>query len=551
MAALRLLSSPSRQLIAGLAVVAVAVIVEIIVLSSSASGPPPRYLQSMFQDDDQLVYTTTAGATSTLDRLKQLGVDSIRVTMLWKAVAPQPTSTTAPAGFDASNPAAYPAINWAPYDRLVALARARGIAVLFNITAPGPLWAMGRGAPSARYADHWMPSAAAFGQFVAAVGRRYSGGYTPPGASAPLAAVRAWTIWNEPNQPGWLAPQWQTAGGQTSMLAPALYRSYVSAAYRALVSTGHQLSTDTLLIGELAPEGCEPGGPCLYSHENRSIPPIPFVRALYCLDSSYRPLTGAAAAQVGCPQSGDPNSFVAANPALFKATGFAHHPYSFFLSPAASVPDPNFAPLSDLGRLERALDRAFGAYGVGRRLDLYLTEYGYETNPPDPFRGVRPGVQALYLDEAAYMAWRDPRVRALSQFLLYDSPPDIAFRPGTQGYWSTFQTGLLSATGVAKPSYAAYRLPIFVPDPREAKGASMLIWAMLRPAPHNSSQHAQVQWRPAGGGDFKTVRTVGTHNPNGVLAVHVGVPGTGTLRVVWRAPGGAVYYSREVGVRVG
>jgi hypothetical protein len=325
----------------------------------------------------------------------------------------------------------------------------------------------------------------------------------------------------------------------------------VGAAYQALARTGHQPSTDTLLIGELAPEGCEPGGPCVYSRENRSIPPIPFLRALYCLDSSYQPLTGAAAAQVGCPQNGDPSVFVAANPGLFKATGFAHHPYSFFLSPAASMPDPNFAPLSDLGRLERALDSAFGAYGVGRRLDLYLTEYGYETNPPDAFRGVRPDVQALYLDEAAYIAWRDPRVRAFSQFLLYDSPPDTAFRPGTQGYWSTFQTGLLYQNGVAKPSYDAYRLPIFVPDPRVAKGAPVLVWAMLRPAPHNSSQRAEVQWQPAGGGTFRTVTTVATHNPNGVLAVHVVVPGTGAVRVAWRATGSVVYYSRLVGVRVG
>src|SRR5436305_11234102 len=140
----RLLSSPTRQLLAGLLVIAVAVIVEIIVLSSSSSSPSSsssrpasRYLQSMFQDDDKLVYTSTAGATATLDRLKRLGVDSIRVTMLWKAVAPQPTAATAPAGFHAGDPAAYPAINWAAYDRLAALARARGIAVLFNLTAPG------------------------------------------------------------------------------------------------------------------------------------------------------------------------------------------------------------------------------------------------------------------------------------------------------------------------------------------------------------------------------------------------------------------------------
>ena len=551
MAALRPLSSPTRQLLAGLLVIAVAVTIELVVLSSSSSSPSPRYLESMFQDDNHLVYASTPTATRTLDMLRSLGVDTIRVTMLWKAIAPQPGSATAPPGFDPRNPGGYPAVNWAPYDRLVVLARARGIKVDFNLTAPGPLWAMARGAPSARYSDHWSPSAGQFGAFVAAVGRRYSGSYRLPGIRAPLPRVSYWSIWNEPNQPGWLAPQWQTAGGQRTMLSPALYRAYVDAAYGALSRTGHRLPKDTLLIGELAPEGCEPSGPCVYSRLNASIPPIPFVRALYCLDSTDQPLTGAAAAQSGCPQNGDPRAFAAAHPALLDATGFAHHPYSFFLAPAVSMPDPNFAPLSDLPRLERVLDAAFRAYGSSRRLPLYLTEYGYETNPPNPFRGVSPRSQAAYLDEAAYMAWRDTRVGALAQFLLYDSPPDTRYKPGTERYWSTFQTGLRYENGAVKPSYGAYRLPVFVPDPRVQKGRSLLVWAMLRPAAHGSSQQAQIQWGASAGGPFRTVATATAHNPNCVLVAHVRVPGSGLVRVAWRSSGGGVYYSRSVGVRVG
>jgi hypothetical protein len=551
MAALRLLSSPLRQLVAGLLVVAIAVIVEVAVLSSSSSGPAPRYLQSMFQDDDHLVYTSTATATSTLDALKRLGVDTIRVTMLWKAIAPQPTSATMPAGFAAGDPASYPAVAWAPYDRLVTLARARGITVDFNLTAPGPVWAMERGAPSARYADHWIPSAAGFGQFVAAVGRRYSGGYTPRGFGSPLPRVDYWSIWNEPNQPGWLAPQWQTEGGRTSMLAPALYRAYVSAAYAALSRTGHRPPHDTFLIGELAPEGCEPGGQCIYSRANAPIPPIPFVRALYCVDAANRPLRGTAAFVLGCPRSGDRAAFVSANPALFNPTGFAHHPYSFFLAPAVSMPDPNFAPLSDLRRLERALDAAFQAYSVNRSLGLYLTEYGYETNPPDPFRGVSPRAQSLYLDEADYMAWRDPRVRALSQFLLYDSPPDVRFPRGSQRYWSTFQTGLRYQDGTAKPSLGSYRLPLFVPDPVVRTGHPTLIWAMLRAAAHGSAQAARVQWQPSRGGAFRTLATVSASNPNGVLAATLQLPGAGVVRIAWTAPSGQLVYSRLVGVRGG
>jgi hypothetical protein len=548
MRALRRIPSPMRQLLAGLLVLAVAVIVEVAVLSSDSTTPPQRHLESIFQDDDHLVYASTPTVEATMRRLRGLGVDTIRATMLWDALAPQPTSPTAPAGFDASNPAAYPAAKWAPYDRLVELARADGITVDFNVTAPGPLWAMGRGAPSASYRDHWMPSAVDFGQFVAAVGARYSGSYRPAAAGPALPRVHFWSIWNEPNQPGWLAPQWQSVQGASSMLAPALYRAYANAAYAALARTGHRPPGDTVLIGELAPEGCEPGGPCVYPKLERSIPPIPFVQALYCLDAGGQLLSGAAASREGCAPNADPAAFVAANPALFQATGFAHHPYSFFLTPTATMSDPNFVPLSDLPRLEGALDDAFRVYGQSRRLNLYLTEYGYETNPPNPFRGVSPAIQARYLNVAQYIAWRDPRVRALSQFLLYDAPPDTNFRPGSLGYWSTFQTGLLYRSGVAKPSLAAYRLPLFIPDPSPGGGGPVLVWAMLRPAPPDSRQEAEIQWASTGGA-FRTLETVGVQNPGGVLAVNVTPPGPGVVRVAWRSPGGTIYYSRLVAVR--
>ena len=46
------------------------------------------------------------------------------------------------------------------------------------------------------------------------------------------------------------------------------------------------------------------------------------------------------------------------------------------------------------------------------RLDVYLTELGYETSPPDHVQGISVAHQASWLQEAAYMAWRDPRVRS-------------------------------------------------------------------------------------------------------------------------------------------
>jgi hypothetical protein len=539
-----------------------------------ASTPSPTVasrvsqpLGSMFQDDRLLLYSSTPTVVRTLDTLRALGVDRLRVTVLWSALAPASGSRIAPAGFDGTNPAAYPSGVWAPYDRLLLLARARGLGVDFDLTAPGPLWAMRPGAPIAREANHFEPSAAAFERFVIAIGRRYSGRYVPPRAQAPLSRVDYWSVWNEPNQPGWLAPQ--TAGlgpragpglraglgpragpglraglGPRAVLESArLYRGYVDGAFAALRRTGH--GRDTFLIGELAPEGDERRGASL------PVPPIRFLRALYCTGSSYRPLIGAAATALGCPAGGPSPAFVAAHPGLFAATGFAHHPYSFFLAPQAPMPDVNFAPLSELGRLEHGLDAIFSAYSVSRRLPIYLTEYGYETNPPNPFRGVSPATQAAYLNQAEYMAWSDPRVRTLSQFLLYDSAPDAAYPRGSIGYWSTFQTGLAFLSGKPKPSFFTYALPIFVPDPSFARGTAVTVWGMLRLAPDGTEQRALVQWRSSGGRtDWRTLEFVTTANPSGVLLVRVRLPGSGAVRLAWRSPRGVTDYSRAFPVRL-
>jgi hypothetical protein len=267
------------------------------------------------------------------------------------------------------------------------------------------------------------------------------------------------------------------------------------------------------------------------------------------LGPTYQPLTGTAAIALGCPQSGDAASFVDANPALFEASGFAHHPYSFFLAPNLSLPNREFVPLSDLSRLEHAMDSTFAAYHVARRLPIYLTEYGYETKP-NPIRGLRPSLQALYLNEAQYMAWRDPRVMTMAQFLLYDSPPNTKYPPTDKyGYWDTFQTGLLYANGKPKPSFFAYRLPIFLPDPVLKPGHPVLVWALLRTAPPGSSQRVQIQWRPSSGGAFRTVDTVSTHSED--ITTLVNVPGPGSVRVQWHSPAGLTQYSRAASVRAG
>jgi hypothetical protein len=531
-----------------LLLLAAAAVIAVLVLTASPSPSQRGVVESIFQDDDHLLYSPTPTVTHTLDTLRGLGVDRLRLTVLWAAIAPGPLGRVRPRHFDAANPAAYPAAAWAPYDRIVRLARARGIDVAFNVTAPGPLWAMASPAPILKAANHYRPAPQEFGAFVAAVGKRYSGSYVlrtaPAGASQRVPRVSYWTIWNEANQPGWLYPQWRAVASRRVMNSPRLYRLYVDAAFAALARTGHRPATDTILIGELAPEGSEA------TADGDAIPPIPFIRALYCVDSAYAPLRGSAAALLHCPLSGGGGAFVRAHPGLFQATGFAHHPYSFFLAPNVPMGDPNFAPLSDLSRLEAVLDRTFTVYGVSRKLPLYLTEYGYETNPPDPFRGVPLKRQSLYLNQAQYLAAQDPRVRSMAQFLLYDSAPNPAYPPHSPGYWNTFQTGLLFGGGAPKPSLNAYRLPIFVPRPAVSAGASLRIWGMLRAAPNSSHQQALIQWRPRRGA-YRTLANVSTTDPSGFLTTQVTLPGSGAVRIAWTAPGGQVLHSRAVGVRTG
>ena len=82
------------------------------------------------------------------------------------------------------------------------------------------------------------------------------------------------------------------------------------------------------------------------------------------------------------------------------------------------------------------------------RKPIWLTEFGYQTNPPDYF-GVKPSTQAQYVGEAALRAYQLPSVTVLIQFLVRDEPQ-----------LDRFQSGLFNVHGVAKPSYSAFRFPL-------------------------------------------------------------------------------------------
>jgi hypothetical protein len=469
-----------------------------------------------------------------LDELKTLGVDTVHLYMHWSDIAPDAGSRRRPR-FNAANPAAYPASGWANYDAIIRDTVARGMKVLVDLVAPPPDWASAPGAPDPPTQPEWKPSAAQFGLFVKAVGRRYSGHYTPPGSSSPVPRVSFWSIWNEPNLGTELAPQ--SVAHSYTELSGALYRGLVDAAWSSFKASGH--GSDTILIGEIAPAGATfRYAPGLFA----AMAPLRFLRALYCVGSSYQPLTGSAAKARGCPTTAaGTKSFATDHPGLFKASGFADHPYPQGLAPNVPTPhEPDYAELADLSKFEHALDTLQHVYGSNTKYPIYSTEYGYQTTPPDTEAGiVPPGRAAYYLNWSEYITWLNPRLRTYDQYLLTDPAA------------GNFATGLKFANGTPKPGYAAFRMPLYLPRTSGSKSQPLEVWGCVRPA-HNAqvsghaTQKAKIQFASASGGAFKTVATVPITDRFGYFDVHHRFPGSGRVRLAWTYPHGATVFSRIV-----
>jgi hypothetical protein len=516
--------------------------------------------ESMFQDDDLLEFSPPSKVTDTLNTLRALGVDRVRVTVFWGAVAPDASSQTKPKGFDGSDPDAYENARWERYDTLVRLASARGIGVMFDVAGPAPKWATPNPKKRPDLDSTYNPSPSEFNAFVRAVADRYSGSflakddrpktvnhpgsgvpgtplYKPPyttttKAGPPLPRVDWWEIWNEPNQAGWLDPQWTQHGARGHRAwvptSPILYRGLADAMWDALQSTGH--GSDTILLGVTAPKGLNVKG------VSRAIKPLQFITELYCVDRYNQVYRGRAAAVRGCPTKDPLTTFPAQHPVLFKATGYSHHPYELTFAPNRKPTDPLYLTIANLPKLSDTLRRAWLRYAQpvpAHGVPLYLTEFGYQTNPPDQL-GVSPNRQASYLDQAEYIAWRNPAVRTLSQFLLVD---------GGQPIGLTFQSGLRYINGVNKPAFAAYKLPIWVPHPHTGRGHRMRVWALVRPAPDGQAPTVQIQFRARGSRKWRTIGTRTGSAARGYVWTTVLARGHGSVRIVWSGQA-----SRSVGV---
>ena len=390
----------------------------LMLLAMPVSASASKSQEAMLQDDDKFIYTTIAKRKKALDEAKALGVDRIRVTILWRAIAPKPKSRKKPKGFDAADPGAYPPGIWTNYDLLANEAARRGIKLNFNITGPSPTWANDK-PPRSDIADNYEPDPKEFKKFVMAVGKRYSGQSVDGPYGYDLPRVDYFSIWNEPNHSGWLTPTWEKRKGKFVERSASLYRELLDAAWEGLRATGH--GKDTILIGETAPAGNDS------KDVKRFMKPLTFIRALYCVDEKLKRFKGKNAKRLELPE--EQGRVPQPEPGALQGVRLRAPSV-----PAAERARPS-SPRTRASSRSRCSTGSSGcstsrcaAMGVRASCPIYLTEFGYQTRP-DP-AGVSFGKQAAYINEAEYIAARDARVRSTSQFLLVDGgPPDRPHLP--------------------------------------------------------------------------------------------------------------------------
>jgi hypothetical protein len=516
----------SRSVVATFSVAVAAAAAMAVPATASASSSQV----AMIQDQGEIGPNSAA----TFQQFRALGATTARVILPWSQVAPDSTSSRPPANFNASDPAAYPAANWAPYDAAVRNAQTYGITIDFTVSGGAPQWAEAKvpGGYNPYYA--YKPNAKAYGQFMRAVATRYNGHYTPAGQTSPLPRVHFWAIFNEPNFGEDLGPQ--AIDGSKISVAPMMYRGLLNAAWSALQSTGH--GHDTILVGGFAARGISgppsKRAPQGYPGNFGQTKPLEFIRTLFCVDSNYKELRGKSAKAVGCPTSASGSRrFKKDNPALFKASGVGDHPYPDNGSPVNDGRgDPNWATFPDLGKLGTELSKVNKVYGSHKQDSIYNDEYGYITHPPARSHYVSPTTAAYYINWAEYLSWKNPRVKSYMQYLLRD--------PGnTSGPYAGFASGLEFPDGTKKATFYAYNLPVYMPKTSFSHRKSVAVWGDARPAnfeSHYSAQSVQIQLQEKGQGAFNTVKTVKITKSGGYFDLHMKFSSSGNVRLAYTYP---------------
>jgi hypothetical protein len=394
--------------------IALVAVASLAVSAATAASKKPTVKKSShllvgINDEADTLYGDPASAFNTL---RSLRTQVLRVNLYWGGTRWAVANSKPRDAMDPGDPA----YNWTLYDRLVRYAAQNNIQVVFSILFT-PSWAnhnAGRTRAPSNFKD--------LQNFAYAAAERYSGYFTPtpaqqdpsnPTTKLPLPKVSMWTAWNEPNNPIWLTPQYKRVGRAWRVQSAFDYARICNAVYNGVHSVlispeKGKVPGEQVACGVTGPKGNDAP-----ATSRPSVDPLTFLVQAHRFGMKHFDV-------------------------------YAHHPYA-----AAGNEPPSFVPrgkhkrrvqMGNIGLLLSTISRYYGPK------HLWITEYGYETNPPDrTIMGTSWSKQATYLKQAYTMAARNPRIDMFLWFLVRDQPQI--------GGW---QSGLETVSGQKKPAWSIF-----------------------------------------------------------------------------------------------
>jgi hypothetical protein len=353
-------------------------------------------------------------------RTRETGAHFVRIPLYWGGAAPE----TLPATWNPSNHADSN-YEWGESDADVVGAVRAGLTPVLQIDGT-PSWAQRCRTPPALVPAICDPDPAALRAFATAAAQRYSGRVSG------LPRVQYWQGLNEPNLSLFFFPQLDTNGRPIS---PHLYRDLINSFHAGIKSVD---PTNLVLAAGLGPIAVPPW----------TIGPMRFARELLCMVGHRRPK----------PAPGDCGGGV-------NFDIFAIQPYTTGgPSREGGVNDVQLGDLDKLRTLIDAADRAGRIRGTFEETPLWITEFSWDSNPPDP-GGLPMKIAKRWTAEALFRAWQ----AGVTHFFWYSLRDDPA--PNGRAYSESLESGLFFRGRTLeqdepKPVMQAFRFP-FVAYPRK------------------------------------------------------------------------------------
>jgi hypothetical protein len=338
------------------------------------------------------------------------GVRFLRIVISWRAVAPR----NQPNDWNPSDPGD-PAYEWRETDERFSKAVAAGFTP-FALVTEAPSWAE-RCKPETGDSV-CNPDPGAFAAFAHAAAARYSGSFRG------LPRVQYWQPINEPNLSLFFNPQFDGSGRPTS---PDLYRVLLNEFSAAVKG----VDPSNLIVG---------GGLGPIAVKHLTIGPMQFTRQLLCMEGARKPKPTKGTCEGGV-----------------HFDIFDIHPYT------TGGPNHkgrgNDVEMGDLGKLQtllKAAKRAGRIVSSGKSVPLWITEFSWDTNPPDP-GGLKMKIASRWIPESMYRAWQ-AGISGYFWYSLYDDPPNPSFKESIQS--GLYFAGPTVSEDTPKEILYAFRFPV-------------------------------------------------------------------------------------------